>query len=87
MVANSLLIFTRNIAGLRTHYGYSKKHMAKLLEISVKTLTKLENGIIPPRLMVDVVFTASAHFHIAPAVIISQELFPCTTTMPPIDQR
>ena len=48
--------FSRNIILLRSHYGYSQKHMAQLLGIGVESLRKIEKGIIPPRLTVDVIF-------------------------------
>ncbi len=47
-----------NIKTLRKQRNMSKKKTAQLLGISVTTLTKLENGHIPPLLRVDVLFNA-----------------------------
>lgn len=73
---NSIAIFFRNISGLRTHYGYSQKYMAQLLGIGVGSLRKIERGMIPSRLEIDIVFAVYKHFGISPSVLFSQELFP-----------
>lgn len=39
-----------NIAWLRKDHKISKKRMAEILDISIKTLNKIESGILPPRL-------------------------------------
>ena len=74
MATDMLKIFSHNIAVLRAHYGCSQKHMAQLLGISVGSLREIENGIIPPRLTVDVVFAVERHFHISPDTLFSEEL-------------
>ena len=76
MVNNSFSVFFHNIVGLRAKYGYSQKYMAQLLGIGVGTLRKIEQGIIPPRLGIDIAFRVSKHFGISPAALFSQELFP-----------
>lgn len=76
MISNSLSILFRNITALRKHYGYSKKQMAHLLGIGIGTLNKIETGIIPPRLGVEVVFAICREFHIRPSVLFSEDLFP-----------
>lgn len=76
MPANSLMLLLRNITGLRKHYGCSKKQMAHLLGIGIGTLNKIEAGIIPPRLTVEIVFIISREFHIEPSVLFSVDLFP-----------
>ncbi|MBR4017003.1 MAG: helix-turn-helix transcriptional regulator [Oscillospiraceae bacterium] len=76
MNTKALKILFRNITGLRKFYGYSKKEMAQILGIGIKTLDKIENGIIPPRLGVEIVFVVCQQFHIRPAVLFSVELFP-----------
>lgn len=45
-----LLIFCKNIRALRKYYNLSKEKMARLLGISVTSLTKIENGKVPDRL-------------------------------------
>ena len=75
MGTDSLKTFFGNIASLRKHYGYSKKHMAQILGISIGTLNKIEAGITPPRLSIEVVLAVSRFFHIQPSVLFSQLLF------------
>jgi len=75
LVTDMLKIFSRNIVLLRTHYGYSQKHMAQLLGIGVESLCKIEKGIIPPRLTVNVIFAVQKHLYISPNVLFSKELF------------
>ena len=41
--------FSHNIKQLRQSHNLSKKSMAKIMGIGVGSLTKLENGILPPR--------------------------------------
>ena len=53
-----------NIITLRKQYGLTKKAMAKLLGISLYSLNKLENGVIPPQLGVEIVFRMQACFDI-----------------------
>ena len=42
--------FMHNVAFLRKACGLSKREMAKRMQIGVGSLTKLENGILPPKL-------------------------------------
>lgn len=72
---DSLNILFCNIAGLRRYYGYSKKYMATLLGIGVKTLDKIEAGVVPPRLSAEILVSLYRHFHILPAALLSQQLF------------
>ena len=76
MAMDSVSVFCRNISGLRKQYGYSKKEMAQLLGIGIRSLNKIECGVLPPRLTVDVLFAVYEHFHIWPSVLLSQVLFP-----------
>lgn len=66
--------FVYNVAWLRKHYGISKKNMAKLLRIGVGTLTKIENGELPPRLSVKVIFNIHSCFGINPRDQLKQRL-------------
>lgn len=59
--------FLYNIAWLRKHYGISKKKMAELLGIGVGSLNKIEQGILPPRMSMEVVFHVFDHFHLMPS--------------------
>ncbi|MBQ8684111.1 MAG: helix-turn-helix transcriptional regulator [Clostridia bacterium] len=66
--------FLHNLAVLRCRHGLSKKQMATILKISIKTLNKIEQGIQPPRLGVEVIFEAMMHFHIPAAALFAQRL-------------
>ena len=63
-----------NIIWLRDFHRLSKKDMAKLLEISLYTLNRLERGEIPPRLSVESLFFVSDHFHIPPYRLLTSRL-------------
>lgn len=63
-----------NIVLLRKHHGISKKKMAEMLGISVNSLNKIEEGIFPKNLSVNILFNINKQFHISPAVLIEQEL-------------
>ena len=61
-----------NIAYLRKRHGFSKKKMAEILNIGVWSIDRIEEGVLPERLKVDVVFEIEKYFGIHPA-----ELFEC----------
>ena len=65
-------ILCHNLLWLRKKYGYSQKTMARLLEIGVASLRRLEKGEMPPRLAADILFAVQLHFRIAPSVLLSQ---------------
>lgn len=67
-------ILCENIAFLRKENHLSKKEMATILNIGVQSLTKLENGELPPRLRVDVIFHIYDRFGIHPQMFMSQRL-------------
>lgn len=73
-INNEFDCFMHNIAYLRNHYGLSKKKMAEILEISVKTLNKIENGIFPRKLTVNVVINIKKHFNISPKIQFEKRL-------------
>lgn len=60
-------IFCNNIRVLRRQHKLKKEEMARILHISVSSLSKLEAGRIPPRLSVEVIFFIYQYFHIRPA--------------------
>ncbi|MBE6567918.1 MAG: helix-turn-helix transcriptional regulator [Ruminococcaceae bacterium] len=60
------LIFCKNIRTLRTSHGLSEREMAKTLRVSVKTLTQLENGILPPHVSASIILHLSKKFGIPP---------------------
>lgn len=60
------VVFCQNIKKLREAEKLSKKDMSKRLGIGVKSLTMLENGIIPKRLTCKIVFKIQDEFNIHP---------------------
>ena len=56
--------FVENIRDLRIKNGLSKTQMAEKLDVSVYTIRKLENGIMPKRLSIEVVFKIEKEFGI-----------------------
>ena len=58
------LTFCDNLRQLRNAHGLSQKKMAGILGIGVKSLTLLENNIMPPRLGCEMLFHASRYFNI-----------------------
>lgn len=66
--------FLNNVLWLRKHNGLSKKEMAKKLNISIKTLNKIENGELPEKLSVEIVFDLYEHFGITPKTLFETPL-------------
>ncbi len=64
------MIFCYNVKNLREEHKLSKKQMAKILGIGTKTLTSIENGVIPPRASAELILNICDRFSISP-----QELF------------
>ena len=73
---NEKRIFCLNVKKLRMAYGLSKKERAKILHIGVASLTKMENGILPPRASYLIVIYICESFHVAPSQIFSEEFEP-----------
>ena len=71
---NDMEIFMQNVAWLRKRFGLSKQQMAKYLQIGVGSLTKLEQGILPPRLDVEILFTIQVLFGVPISVLLGQRL-------------
>lgn len=55
-----------NIELIRKEKLLSKKSMAKILGVSVKTINKIEQGVFPPRLSVSVIFKLHKNFGVLP---------------------
>lgn len=66
--------FMHNVSYIRKHYGLSKKKMAELLDIGVGSLNKIENGEIPPRLSVEILFNIYDNFGIYPQDMLGRRL-------------
>ncbi|MBQ8497711.1 MAG: helix-turn-helix transcriptional regulator [Clostridia bacterium] len=67
-------IFCENIRKIRLEYGLSKKEMAKILEIGIKSLNSLENGKIPPRLNCLIFYKIQENFGIRPGDLFDEDL-------------
>ncbi len=59
-------VFCKNIADLRKQYHFTQKEMAGILHIGVGSLAKLESGMLPVGMGVDVLFRVYDVFHILP---------------------
>lgn len=59
-------VFCGNIKYIRTKYELSQKEMAHRCGISLYTLRKLEQGIIPPKLGVEILYNIFYNFGILP---------------------
>lgn len=65
-VQDEMGIFCANVKRLRVRDNLTLREMADRLHISLKTLTRLERGEIPPRLSVAVVCRISREFGVHP---------------------
>lgn len=63
-----------NVSYLRKELNISKNKMAEILGIGVKTLTKIEQGILPPRLSVKVLFKIQQCFGIPVSVLVGRKI-------------
>lgn len=61
--------FLKNVAYLRKCHNLSKKEMARILGIGTESYNKLEQGIFPERLTVEVIFNITDYFKIPPACL------------------
>ena len=59
-------VFCQNVKILRERNNLSKKEMAEILEIGIASLTKIEQGVIPPRATTNIIFNLSNSFNIKP---------------------
>lgn len=75
---DEIRILCENIKKLRGICKLSKKEMASTLGISVSSLTKLENGILPPRLDCYFLIQIYRNFGITP----SQMFLPLSQILP-----
>lgn len=66
--------FLCNIIWLKNNYRLSKRKMAKMLGIGIKSLDKLEKGEIPLRIGVEVVFNIHKNFGVVPKDLFGQRL-------------
>ncbi len=67
-------IFSHNIKFLREKNNLSKNQMRKILGITSKSLEKIENGILPPKLSANVVFKVQNYFDVPASVVVGEKL-------------
>lgn len=73
-ITNELETLSHNIVRLRKKHGLSKKEMASILGIGVKSLSRIENGDFPKRIGVHLIINIWEHFGILPQQQISKQL-------------
>ena len=61
-----IAVLGKNLYTLRLKNGLTQKEMAKLLKIGVRSLSLLENGVLPPRMTCNIFFCLYEHFGILP---------------------
>ena len=62
----NFLIFSQNMKKIRKDTHLTQKEMARRLGISVTSLSKIEMGILPPRLSCSIIFRVHKEFGIHP---------------------
>ena len=62
----NFLIFSQRIKSIRTENNLTQKEMAQRLKICVSTLSKIERGILPPRLSCSILFQIYEQFGVHP---------------------
>ena len=62
----NFLIFSQRIKSIRMENNLTQKEMAQRLKICVSTLSKIERGILPPRLSCSVLFQIYKQFGVHP---------------------
>ena len=67
-------IFMHNVTWLRKQNGLSQKEMAVWLGVGVGTIRKIERGVLPPRLVADVVWGIQDSFQIPPRELFGGRL-------------
>ena len=65
---------SHNVLYLRKKHKITKKEMAEILGIGIKTLNKIEQGLLPPTLSVEVLFSIREHFGIPLSFQVSAKL-------------
>ena len=66
--------FCENIRFLRKSEKLSQAEMARIMKTSVKTLSRIERGELPPKTSTRIIFNLSAHFHIHPKFLFIKNL-------------
>ena len=64
-------IFCDNVKKIRELHHLSLQEMAEKLHIGVRSLSMIENGILPPRLSVKIIFLLCRNFEIYPSQLFT----------------
>ena len=64
--------FCKNMRNLREANNLSKKEMAHKLNVSVATISNIENGTIPPRLSYIIIVDIYNEFGIIPSQMLNE---------------
>lgn len=67
-------ILSHNILFLRNSNNITKKEMAKILGVGIETLNKLEKGVLPPRLNVEVLIRIQEYFNVPLCFQVSEKI-------------
>ena len=68
-------IFIHNVSSIRKKYGLTQKEMAKIMHISISSLSRLEKGMIPKKMMLEAVFCLSDYFNIPCHRLVGERMF------------
>ncbi len=63
-----------NVSYLRRKHNITKNDMAKILGIGIKSLNRIEQGILPPRLSVEILFNIREYFGIPLNILIGEKI-------------
>lgn len=63
--------FCNNVRILRKSRKITRKEMCAALKIGMKTLNKIESGVLPPKLSCDVIYRLSVYFDVTPKELFS----------------
>ena len=72
-----MLVFCENVRLLRKREGLTQKEMAERLKVSVRSISMIENGIVPKRLSCDILFKIHFEFGIDPTDLLKNAYFEC----------
>ena len=61
-----ILIFSQNMKKIRKNAQLTQREMAQKLGISIASLSKIEKGILPPRLSCSILFRIHKEFGVHP---------------------
>lgn len=65
--------FCENVRTLRRFFKLSQKEMARTMGIGLYSLRKIESGVLPPRLGMDVLFHLYKGFGVLPHALVSPD--------------